>query len=65
MFMPVRSSSPSLADLIRPNPRASTRLTRGPKLSRLKQLFYQRLLFGQEFGSSFSISVGFKAPGRL
>ena len=29
MFVPVRSSSPSLADLIRPSPRASTRPTRG------------------------------------
>ncbi len=29
MFAPVRSSSPSLADLNRPSPRASTRLTRG------------------------------------
>jgi hypothetical protein len=29
MFVPVRSSSPSLADLIRPSPRASTRHTRG------------------------------------
>ena len=29
MFVPVRSSSPSMADLIRPSPRASTRHTRG------------------------------------